>query len=171
MIDATYSIEEAIGRANEQMGVVIGNGQRYIWKRARKTSCSPISVTVGEADANGSPIAKCISAILNKKDINLNEQELLDSGDTPKEVLEDTMQDCTILDLSGCEIEELLYYISNGNPVFAMTGENDAVLITGYDTNSITFYDPASNSNKTLNMETATELFLQAGDTFFTYME
>lgn len=169
--DATYSIVEAIGRANEEMGVVIGNGQRYIWKRARKTSCNPIPVTVGEADANGSAIAKCISAILNRKDINLNVQELLDSGDTPKEVLEDTMQECTILDLSGCEIEELLYYISNGNPVFAMTGENDAVLITGYDANNITFYDPAGGSNKTMSMESANELFLQAGDTFFTYLE
>lgn len=167
---ATYSLPEAIGRANEEMGVVIGDGQRYIWKRARKTSCNPIPVAVGEADANGSSIAKCISAILNTKDINLSVQELLESGDTPKEVLTDTMQDCTILDLSGCEIEELLYYVSNGIPVFAMTGENDAVLIIGYDANSITYFDPASGSNKTMSVESADEMFLQAGDTFFTYL-
>lgn len=168
---ATYSLSEAIGKANEEMGVVIGDGQRYIWKRARKTNCNPIPVAVGESDANGSPIAKCISAILNTKDINLSVQELLDSGDTPKEVLVDTMQDCTILDLSGCEIEELLYYISKGTPIFAMTGENDAVLITGYDANSITFFDPAGGNNKTMSFESAGELFSQAGDTFFTYLE
>ena len=52
-----------------------------------------------------------------------------------------------------------------------MTGENDAVLITGYDANNITFYDPAGGSNKTMSMESANELFLQAGDTFFTYLE
>ena len=36
---ATYSLPEVIGKANETMGVVIGDGQKYIWKRARKTNC------------------------------------------------------------------------------------------------------------------------------------
>lgn len=168
---ATYSLSEAIGKANETMGVVIGDGQSYIWKRARKTSCSSLAVTVGDSDATGSSIAKCISALLQTKEINLNVQELLASGDTPKQVLEDSMQECRILDLSGCSVEELLYYISNGTPVFAMINDNDAVLLVGYDAANIVYYDPASEKNVSKPMEEAQAIFSQAGDTFFTYIE
>ena len=168
---ATYDLAEAIGRANDEMGVVIGDGQRYIWKRARRTACGAINVTVGESDAAGSSIAQCISALLGTKGISLSVQELLDSGDTPKQVLEDTMQDCTVLDLSSCTVEELLYYISNGMPVFGMTSDTNAVLIVGYDTNNLIYFDPSTGGNVTKSMEEAQELFQQAGDTFFTYIE
>ena len=168
---ATYSLPEAIGKANDTMGVVIGNGQSYIWKRARKTNCPSLHVTVGDSDAAGSSIAKCISALLQSKDINLNVQELLNSGDTPKQVLQDSMQDCRILDLGGCSVEELLYYVSNGTPVFAMTSQSDAVLLVGYDANSIVYYDPVTEKNVSKSFEEAQALFSQAGDTFLTYIE
>lgn len=48
-----------------------------------------------------------------------------------------------VLDLTGCNIEEVLYYVSCGSPVFSMTGSTDAVLIIGYDSNSVVIFDPA----------------------------
>ena len=81
------------------------------------------------------------------------------------------MQECRILDLSGCSVEELLYYISNGTPVFAMINDNDAVLLVGYDAANIVYYDPASEKNVSKPMEEAQAIFSQAGDTFFTYIE
>ena len=168
---ATYSLPEAIGKANETMGVVIGDGQKYIWKRARKTNCPSLHVTIGDSDAAGSSIAQCISALLQSKVINLSVQELLNSGDTPKQVLEDSMQDCRILDLGGCSVEELLYYVSNGTPVFAMVNQSDAVLIVGYDANNIVYYDPAAGKNVSKPLEEAQAMFSEAGDTFLTYIE
>ena len=168
---ATYSLPEAIGKANETMGVVIGDGQKYIWKRARKTNCPSLHVTIGDSDAAGSSIAQCISALLQSKEINLSVQELLNSGDTPKQVLEDSMQDCRILDLGGCSVEELLYYVSNGTPVFAMVNQSDAVLIVGYDANNIVYYDPAVGKNVSKPLEEAQAMFSEAGDTFLTYIE
>ena len=61
-------------------------------------------------------------------------------GETPKQILLNTLKDATVLDLTGCTVDEILYYVSNGYPVFAMTGSNDAVLVVGYDANNVVLF-------------------------------
>ena len=171
---ATYSLPEAIGKgAGERNDGCCHRrwSRNTSGKRARKTNCPSLHVTIGDSDAAGSSIAQCISALLQSKEINLSVQELLNSGDTPKQVLEDSMQDCRILDLGGCSVEELLYYVSNGTPVFAMVNQSDAVLIVGYDANNIVYYDPAAGKNVSKPLEEAQAMFSEAGDTFLTYIE
>ena len=80
------------------------------------------------------------------------------------------MQGKTVLDLTGCNLEEVLYYVNKGTPVFAMTSGTDAVLIVGYDVNSVTVFDPAAGSNKRMTLEEATDLFKQSGNVFLAYL-
>ena len=47
-----------------------------------------------------------------------------------------------VLDLSGVALSDVLYYISGGYPVMAMTGQGSAVIITGYDSKNTILYDP-----------------------------
>ena len=96
---------------------------------------------------------------------------LVDQGQTPKEVLVNTLKDATVLDLTGCTVDEVLYYVSNGSPVFALTGTNDAVLIVGYDTGGVQLYDPVQGSISRKTVEEADEIFFQAGSVFFTYLK
>lgn len=167
----TRNVAEAIQKANENMGVVIGDSQQYIWKRARKSYQKAIEVSVGEADAEGSAIAKSLSAMLGFENLNVGVQGLLDRGDTPKEILAETMQDMTVLDLTGCSLEEVLYYVNCKTPVFAMTDQSQAVLLTGYDAGTVTIFDPASGVSHRENLEDAEERFEQAGDLFFAYLK
>lgn len=162
---------EAIRIANENMGVVIGDAQQYIWKRARKANQRNMEVSVGEGDMAGSSVARCISAMLGYEEINVGVQGLLDSGSTPKEILSETMQGCRVLDLSGCEMDAVLYYVNRGTPVFAMTGASDAVLITGYDAGTVTIYDAALGTARREETEKAAEKFAQAGNVFLAYLK
>lgn len=171
VLTVTEDITAAIHAANDEMGVVIGSNQQYIWKRARKNVQNTISVTVGEADAGSTTVAKSISAMLGVENLNVGVQGLLDRGDTPKTILTDTMQDNTVLDLTGCNLDELLYYVGRGTPVFAMTGASDAVLLVGYDTSSVTIFDPASNVTSKKTLEDAAELFRQSGNVFLAYLK
>ena len=59
---ATDNAAKAIAVANDNVGVVVGSRQQYIWKRARKSSQSPLTITIGDADASGTTIAKAINA-------------------------------------------------------------------------------------------------------------
>ena len=167
----TDSITDAIVTANSQMGVVIGDEQQYVWKRARKTSQSPFTdIFVGDEDANAGSVVQCINAMLEKEGINISVSALIQEGTTPKEVLKNTMKDATVLDLSGCTVDEVLYYVNKGTPVFAMTGSNTAVLIVGYDASNVYVYAPDTGATTKVGQNDANEMFTNAGNVFFAYL-
>lgn len=166
----TDDLKEAIDVANDSMGVVIGTKQQYIWKRARKSIQPAIEVKVGEEDAEGSTIAQCVSAMLKQESINIGVTALIAQGKTPKEILETTMEDVTALDLTGCDLEEILYYINLGTPVFAMRSDTDAVLVVGYDAQNVILYNPTERAAKKMGFNDAAELFKNAGNVFFGYI-
>ena len=60
--------------------------------------------------------------MLNYRGNGLSVKELIDNGGTPKSAIENTLKDSVVLDISGCTVEEILFYVSKGSPVFAMTG-------------------------------------------------
>ncbi len=168
---ATDKIATAVITANDKYGVVIADNMEYVWKRARKTTQTAFSdIGTGETTSEGGSIAQCINAMLEKAGININVEALITSGETPKSILHNTMKDATVLDLSGCSVDEVLYYVSCGSPVFAMTGSDTAVLIVGYDANNISVYDPELGMTYRKTIDEADEWFGGAGKVFFTYL-
>lgn len=170
VLAVTDSAAEAVSRANEAAGVVLDDSQRYIFKRARKSYQKPVSVSVNEADAAEQPITKCLGALLKLEEINVGVRELADRGDTPQKIMSETMQEMTVLDLTGCEMDALLYYVNLETPVFAMSSAEDAVLITGYDSGTVTVFDASQGVARRIDMEEAKELFEEAGNVFVAYL-
>lgn len=169
---ATDSISEAILKANTDLGMVLGNKQQYVWMRARKNYQSAFSdIAPSEFDSNANSIVKCISAMLVREGNGISISDLITQGYTPKQALENTLKDATILDLTGCTSDEIIYYVSCQKPVFAMTSSNSAVLVTGYSAQNISYYDPDSRSTKVISTDDAKALFANAGNIFFTYIE
>ena len=171
VIVSTDDVTEAVNTANARMGVVIGDNQQYIWKRSRKTTQTAFSdMAVGMEDAEAGSIAQCINAMLQREGINISVGALIEGGETPKSILNNTLKERKVLDLTGCKTEEILYYVSCGSPVFAMTGSNDAVLVVGYDSSNIVIYDPAMGMTYRKSLDDADEMFEAAGNVFFTYL-
>lgn len=169
---STDDVSEAVKAANEGMGVVVGDNQQYIWQRSRRTTKNPFSdIVIGEEEKDMESIAQCINVMLKKEGINISVEALLGQGETPKSILVSTLKDATVLDLTGCGVDETLYYVSNGSPVFAMTGIQNAVLITGYDAKTITIFDPDLGLSYRKPKEEADAMFVEAGSIFFTYIK
>lgn len=166
----TDDLKEAIAVANREMGVVVGNKQQYIWKRARTSVHPTIEIKVGDEDASSSSIAQCVSAMLEQESINIGVTALIAQGKTPKEILETAMENVMALDLSGCSLEEILYYVNLGTPVFAMRSDADAVLVTGYDAKNVYLYNPLQGASEKMGFQDASELFRSAGNVFFGYI-
>ncbi len=171
ILAVTDNLKMAVSTANEKMGVVIGEKQQYIWKRARKSLQEALEVSVGTEDAGGSSIVQCVSAILERESVNIEVAALIGQGKTPKEILETTMEGVTALDLTGCSLEEVLYYVSLGNPVFAMKSDMDAVLVVGYDSLNVTLFNPLDSTVEKMGMEDAGEMFENAGNVFLGYLK
>ena len=169
---ATDEIADAIVCANNHMGVVVDSKQQYVWMRARKSAQTAFSsLKVNDADKSSSSVVQAVSAMLNYRGNGLSVKELIDNGGTPKSAIENTLKDSVVLDISGCTVEEILFYVSKGSPVFAMTGTDSAVLVTGYSSGSIYYYDPQTHSTRSKSYKDADDWFRKAGYIFFTYLD
>ena len=169
---ATKDVSEAVRLANENMGVVVDGDLRYIYKRARNTSQTALrNLTPNDADARASSIAKCISIMLNREEVGVRVNELMSAGQTPVEILNSTLKNAKVVELNNVGVDELLYFIDQSNPVFAKTSADRAILLIGYSTNYIHYYDAASGQTKSLDYHEAAELFEKGGSYFITYVK
>lgn len=86
--------------------------------------------------------------------------------------LQDSLGDMgTVIDLTGCTLDNVLYEVSAQRPVIAKTGENSSVVIVGYDEYNTYLYDPATGQISPYGMNDSTALFESAGNVFLTYIE
>ncbi len=169
---ATQDASDAIRLANANYGVVVDSNLKYIFKRARSTTQTAFAnLTVNEADKNASSIAKCVSIILMREGVGLSVSELIAAGQTPATVLQSSMSDAGVLELSGCTMDELLYFINQGTPVFAKVGNEKAVLLVGYSTNNVYYYDTVQGQTKIASYAEIEELFYNGGNYFIVYVK
>lgn len=68
--------------------------------------------------------------------------------------------------VSGINLDNVLYYVSIGKVVAARMGEDKFVYIYDYDKNDIIYYDPVVQKEVTLDRETAVKKFLQWDNLF-----
>ena len=146
-LDSIYTDSAlALLRADEQTGVVLNQAQQYVWERGNKKT----------------------KLILNIGDI----PEAMLSATLDKAALQEALGDeGTVLDLSGCTLDSVLYEISAQRPVIAKTGANSSIVIVGYDEYNTYLYDPAKGETYPYGMNDSTDLFEKAGNVFISYIE
>ena len=166
VIFASDNISDAIKQANDSMGVVIDSNQQYVWMRARKNAVNAFAnIACNEIDKDADSVVKSVSAMLTYNDVTVSVSELIGAGSSAVDVLKNNLPDKEILDLQGVSSEDIIFYISQGNPVFAMTGNTSAVLVTGYSSNGALY-----GATTSMSYEDADRMFYNGGLHFITYM-
>jgi len=158
----TDSISDAVICADENRGVVVGEDQTYLWKRAKASSQS-LSVTAGEGSSSQ---AKAISILLKLAGVSADADALLEEGESVYEILSGAVSDKMVCNLTGCTLEQTLYYVGTGTPVYAVL-DGQAVLITGYTDSMVTVYDPLDDDSETRTLTAATEEFAESGNVYY----
>lgn len=168
---STPFVSDAVHAADASMGVVIGNQQKYIWRRGRKSAQpAPGEVIVDPSLAGTSSTARCLTAMLQTEDISMDVEGLLNQGETPRQILTEALADYKVIDLTGCTVEQVLYYVSLGTPVFSIVN-NEAVLIVGYDEHNVILYNPQTNAVYKAGQQDSSAMFQAAGNVFLGYIE
>lgn len=168
---STPFVTEAIQAADSSMGVVIGNGQKYIWRRGRKSSQdAPAEVTVDTSFAGSGSTARCLTSILQIEGSSVDVEGMLNQGETPKQILTEALADYKVIDLTGCSVNQILYYVSLGTPIFSIVN-NEAVLIVGYDEHNVILYNPQTNATYKMGQQDSNTMFQSAGNVFLGYIE
>ena len=137
------SISEAVQRADEQLGVVVNRKQQLIWERGnKKTECKLDISTFPDVILKGKMNLKKLAK-------NLDQQ---------------------VLDLTGCTLDSVLYYVSEGTPVLAKTPDG-VVIISGYDQYNTILLKPGEAETYYYGLEESADLFEKAGNQFITYFD
>ncbi len=180
------SASEAVEIAGDLYGVVTNKQMAYVWESSnRKASTKITSLEISETtpkasteegESEGAPetdntssYVKCIDMMLQSGGVYKSSEEEIRRKSLTR-VLSDNLE-ADVLDLSGVSLSDVLYYVSRGYPVMAMTGQGSAVIITGYDSKNTILYDPGEERVYKLGMNDSKSLFEKAGNRFITYIK
>ncbi len=113
-------------------GVVLNRAQQYVWERGNiKTKM--------QMDTEGIP------------------ESVIRSGSWDKDVLKKSLKNSgTVIDLSGCSLDSVLYEISAQRAVIAKTGADSSVVIVGYDEYNTWLSDPVQQRSSPYGMNDST---------------
>lgn len=161
----------AVELAYRVAGVVVDDDGDYVWRReTRSTRNQIMAITEEEVTESESSLAVCLDTILKFEGISRNTQRRLNQGDSVMDILESDLIDCTILDLSGCSLDAVLYYVNKDIPVLAMLEDGNAVLITGFNELNIVVMDPVAGTLEKRGMNDSTEWLKENGNQFIAYI-
>ncbi|MCI8402758.1 MAG: hypothetical protein HFI38_11840 [Lachnospiraceae bacterium] len=141
-----YNVSDAIGAIYDRVGIVVDSGQNVVWARGNQKAEARITVNSAcVTDREDLTLVPCIQALLFQQGIAVDVTEMLNRGSSVWEILEEALPG-RALDLTGCTLQQALYFISQGHPVILLTGETTAELMVGYDNYNITFYNVTDGS-------------------------
>ncbi|MBQ9580330.1 MAG: hypothetical protein IJR23_04065, partial [Lachnospiraceae bacterium] len=165
------SVADCVLKAASAAGVVIGEDGRYVWQQAKSGYMDRLTGMRVDSETVGTGFnERCVTVMLQHEGITLSVGELLSSGRSVKKVLDDALKDANVIDLTGASVDQMLYYISNNTPVYALIDGDKPVVFCGYTNRDILYYDPEYNVAKLMRIDDMREQCESAGNVFLTYL-
>ena len=169
VIQGTENAATAVRVADENAGVVVDSGQRYVWNRAKMLSQNKIKL---QPAGGSSETAQALNVMLAAMGVQASDVDAqLASGAQPFEILQEAQGNGLVLNLSGCSLDEILYYIGRGYPAYAVGTDQTPVLVFGYDSTKDKIYHPSDDTTAEMSLQEASDLFAAEGNIFFVYQK
>ena len=130
----TQDFVKAVEMAYEDMGLVTDQDQNILWNRTNRGTIRTIR-----------DVPNTSSAILSHLE-EFTESREFDDG-------------IVVLDAKGLGLNQILYFVDQGLPVVAYTGEGSYVLIIGFDQFNVTLYQPETGENWKMGLNDASAYF------------
>ena len=163
--DAVLMAEELAGRVYNAKGVCI-------WEKSNRVMVNQIMKISEDIISEGrGSVAVCLDTVLKYEGISRNSASLLEDGKSMFTILQDNIPKSQILDLSGCSLDSVLYYVSRDIPVLALLNDKNAVLIVGYNELNTVIFNPLSGKISKMGMNDSKDFFEANGNSFFTYVK
>ena len=140
---------EAVLKADEGHGLALNGEGQYLYERGNKATENEI--------ANEDILEVFKSGELNAVKL----QEAADAAGIS----------ATVMDLTGCTLEQVLYEVSLGRPVLARTTNGGTALIVGYNRYNTRLYNFETGEHYWYGINDSTAEFAGGGNVFVSYIE
>ena len=163
---------KAVKEAYDSAGVVANDRGITVWLKGNRVSRNQIMAIKEESvtDQKNS-LTVCLDNILRHAGITRNTEYDLAQGKTAIQILEENMTGVQVLDLSGCSLDAVLYYVNQDIPVLAILEDGEAVLVTGFNEFNVVIMEPSTGKLYKKGMNDATAWFAENGNHFISYMK
>ncbi|MCR5323703.1 MAG: hypothetical protein K6E85_10595 [Lachnospiraceae bacterium] len=171
VLNTSLKVSETIKTADVRVGTVINREGRLIWERGIKAARSTITgLTLVKAGDGLDSAQAAMKTLLLNKNIDADTSSWSVEAQSVSDWLQDRMRS-VVLDLSGAELDEVLYYVYKSRPVIGFKADGNAVVITAYDAASVTVYEPVKDKTVKYSIREAIAMFEAGGNRFVSYAE
>ena len=161
----------AVKEAYDTSGIVTNDRGVTVWLKGNRVSRNQIMAIKEESvTEQKNSLAVCLDNILRHAGITRNTEYDLAQGKTATTILSENMTGVQVLDLSGCTLDAVLYYVNQDIPVLAILEDGEAVLVTGFNEFNVVIMEPSTGKLYKKGMNDATAWFAENGNHFITYM-
>ena len=137
---------QAIRLAEERSGVVTSWKQSYVWEKGNRDLSYYVDADAFLKEEGQSSLDGCLAYMQRYGEVER-------------------------MDLSGCELSQILYVVNQGMPVIVMTDTQHAVLLTGYNVETVTFVDPDNGTERTVARDEMERMVAAGGNTFIGFVK
>lgn len=168
--DVFTNLPEAVNAASEKRGNVIDSKERTLWQCAFDEYAIVAGMDkVTKVSGDRESLAGCLSMIASVNGKNLSADEISTGSKTVSELMEQCSGHQT-LNLTGCALDDVLYYISQGSPVLAKYSSRRYVVVMSYNSTKIRYLDPVTGQSTVAGRQELTETLKKAGNVFYSYL-
>lgn len=163
---------KAVLYAYENVGTVIDYRGNEIYRRGELVSRNQI-MAIKEASTTDTKdsLAVCLDTILHFEGLSRNTEFMLEQGQSAMDILQNNIKDSVILNLKGCTMDAMLYYVNQDIPVLALKDSGESVLIIGFNQQNVVLMDPVTGTIYKKGMNDSRTMFEENGNCFVTYVK
>ena len=159
-----------INAADQNVGTVINREGKLIWERGIKMPRTELSgINEIKADGEMSSAAAAMEILAEYRGETLDIDKYDPGKQSIYEFLSNNMKP-SVVDMTGAELDEILYCVYRKHPVIAIRSNGEACVIYGYDPTYISIYEPSKGKSTKLTLADAIKDFEKNGNIFISYV-
>ena len=167
---------EAVSLAVNAPGVVVGDDNDYIWIKGNLLRSNQIMAITRAAESyedmtSTDSLVVCLDLMLKFEGVNRNVEELLSGNESIVNILKSSLPDARVLDLDGCPLSSVLYYVNQDLPVLVTLNDGQAMLVIGFNDLNTVLMNPQTGQVYKYGMNDSDKLFTENGNHFITYIK
>ena len=153
------------------MGVVTDERGHIVWKRGDRKTRAVLELANGAEPVEAqNSLEGSLRLLLEQEGIYADIRSALDDGKSPYQILQQNSKKA-VKNFTGCNLSSVLYYVSEGSYVLAMTDANSGEIIVGYDAQNIYILDALSGQMTKLGQKDAAAKYEASGNVFFSFLK
>lgn len=160
----------ALQVAYAKAGSVMDATGRTVWIKGNRVLKNQImAIKEQSVTENKSSLAVCLETILRFEGVTLEAQKALDQGVAATEILSNNLHGVRVVDLTGCNLDTILFFNNQDIPVLATLNNGESVLVVGFNQYNVVIMEPKTGKLYKKGMNDSAKWFEENGNQFVTY--